>query len=181
MVLATMPLLAKPMDTYTGLLRRGTLTLRTRIEYAGEFAGQTVNPCWDQQRLNDRLTSGSVCNPESICTPLAGGWGKSPEKGHKGMINFCTSELRVTWVEKNATAGVRQMSPRPIVRVVRLTGHRDGTDSLIPAKVIVCHDREMLGVGPSARAKARGEAVMVLMTCWASGPAEATTAPSNGE
>jgi hypothetical protein len=43
-VLATMPLPARPMDTYTGLLRPGTVTLTTRIEYAGDVAGQAVRP-----------------------------------------------------------------------------------------------------------------------------------------
>ena len=31
-----MPSPASPMDTYTGFERPGTVTLRTRIEYAGE-------------------------------------------------------------------------------------------------------------------------------------------------
>ena len=44
MVLATMPFPAKPMETKTGLSRPGTFTLRTRIEYAGEVAGQAVKP-----------------------------------------------------------------------------------------------------------------------------------------
>jgi hypothetical protein len=43
-VLATMPLPAKPMETYTGLERPGTVTLRRSIEYAGEVAGQAVRP-----------------------------------------------------------------------------------------------------------------------------------------
>jgi hypothetical protein len=30
------------MDTYTGFERPGIVTLRTRIEYAGEVAGQAV-------------------------------------------------------------------------------------------------------------------------------------------
>jgi hypothetical protein len=40
MVLAVIPFPANPMETRTGLLRPGTVTLRTRMEYAGEVAGQ---------------------------------------------------------------------------------------------------------------------------------------------
>src|ERR1039458_5527307 len=43
-VLATMPFPANPMETKTGLLRPGTRTLRTSIEYAGEVAGHAVKP-----------------------------------------------------------------------------------------------------------------------------------------
>ena len=38
-VLATMPFPANPMDTNTGFERPGTVTLRTRIEYAGQGRG----------------------------------------------------------------------------------------------------------------------------------------------
>ena len=48
-VLATMPLPARPMGTYTGF-DPGTVTLRTRIEYIGEVAGQAVRPCRSRQR-----------------------------------------------------------------------------------------------------------------------------------
>jgi hypothetical protein len=48
-VLAVMPLLAKPMEKKTGLSRPGTFTLRTRMEYAGELAGQVVRPCRTKQ------------------------------------------------------------------------------------------------------------------------------------
>jgi hypothetical protein len=43
-VLAIMPLPASPMDTYTGFERPGTVTLRTRMEYGGEVAGQAETP-----------------------------------------------------------------------------------------------------------------------------------------
>ena len=44
MVLATIPFPANPMETKTGLSRPGPFTLRTRMEYAGEVAGQAVRP-----------------------------------------------------------------------------------------------------------------------------------------
>jgi hypothetical protein len=45
------------METYTGLLRPGTVTLRTRIEYAGEVAGQAVRPPRLRQWFeNDNVT-----------------------------------------------------------------------------------------------------------------------------
>jgi hypothetical protein len=49
MVLATMPFPANPMETKTGLLRPGTFTLRTSMEYAGEVAGQAVRPWRSKQ------------------------------------------------------------------------------------------------------------------------------------
>ena len=48
-VLATMPFPANPMETKTGLLRPGTFTLRTRMEYAGEVAGHAVRPWRSRQ------------------------------------------------------------------------------------------------------------------------------------
>jgi hypothetical protein len=44
MVLAIRPFPANPMDTYTCFERPGTVTLRTRMEYAGDVAGQAVRP-----------------------------------------------------------------------------------------------------------------------------------------
>jgi hypothetical protein len=76
MVLAIMPFPASPMDTYTGLLRPGTVTLRTRIEYAGEVAGQAVRPWSSRQCLEmASVIIGSVFNPESTWTPFSGGGG----------------------------------------------------------------------------------------------------------
>ena len=49
MVLATMPFPASPMETKTALSRTGTLTLRTRMEYAGEVAGHAVRPWRSRQ------------------------------------------------------------------------------------------------------------------------------------
>jgi hypothetical protein len=41
-VRATIPFPARPMETSTGVLRPGTVSLRTRIEYAGEVAKAAV-------------------------------------------------------------------------------------------------------------------------------------------
>ena len=49
MVRATVPFPANPMETKTGLSRPGTFTLTTRIEYAGELAGQAVRLCRTKQ------------------------------------------------------------------------------------------------------------------------------------
>jgi hypothetical protein len=49
MVLATVPFPARPIEKKTGLSRPGTFTLRTRMEYAGELAGQVVRPCRTKQ------------------------------------------------------------------------------------------------------------------------------------
>jgi hypothetical protein len=44
MVLATTPFPANPIETYTVFERPGTVTLRTRMEYAGEVAGHALTP-----------------------------------------------------------------------------------------------------------------------------------------
>src|ERR1019366_4619703 len=75
-VLATMPLPASPMDTYTAFERPGTVTLRTRIEYAGDVAGQAVRPwslrqCFANPRLR-AVPSTRESDPASTRTPSSG-------------------------------------------------------------------------------------------------------------
>ena len=82
MVLATMPFPANPMDTYTGSLRPGTVTLRTRIEYAGDVAGHAVRPLRSRQCF-ENATGGfesetgaddAHLDPESTWTASGGDW-----------------------------------------------------------------------------------------------------------
>jgi hypothetical protein len=63
------------MDTNTGFERPGTVTLRTRMEYAGDVAGQAVSPWRVRQPVeNDMVSIGSDRSPESTCTPFSGFW-----------------------------------------------------------------------------------------------------------
>ena len=54
---------AYPMETKTGLSRPGSVTLRARMEYAGEVAGQAVRPWRCKRRVgNDK----AVTSPASL-------------------------------------------------------------------------------------------------------------------
>jgi hypothetical protein len=82
MVLATMPLPANPIETNTGFERPGTVSLSTRIEYAGELAGQAVRPLRSRQCLENETggfesetgADDAHLDPESTWTALGGDW-----------------------------------------------------------------------------------------------------------
>jgi predicted ribonuclease YlaK len=88
------------METYTVFGCPGTLTLRTRIEYAGDVAGQAVRPWRLRQRVeNDNMAIGFQLDPESTWTALVGGSGiGTTMKQLGGAIKGLVSVLRVTAV-----------------------------------------------------------------------------------
>jgi len=66
MVRATMPFPANPMETYTGCLCPGTVTLRTRMEYAGKVAGHAARPWRSRQCFENARCRPSAASSLSV-------------------------------------------------------------------------------------------------------------------